>query len=146
MGRGWSILIGIACLAGAVYTADQALEFHRHGEVVTGKVLSVDARLSTDESGIDYSERQLVQYTPTGSNRPLTMKTHWSSGWFFTRKPGDSVAIRYLPTSPEKAREDSRLFDWLAPIALVLLAIGGFTGRLTWSEPERVWWRRGSDD
>lgn len=146
MGRGWSLLIGIGCLIGAFYSADQALEFHRHGEVVSGTVLSVDAKLASDEQGFDYSERQLVQYTPAGSSQPLTVRTNWTSGWLFTRKPGDSVAIRYLPTAPEKARENSPVFDWLLPIALLLLSLGGFTGRLTWSKPERVWWRRGGED
>ncbi len=145
MGRGWSIIIGIGCLLGSVYTAKQSLEFRRHGEVVVGTVLSVDSQLTSDEDGFDYSERTLVQYIPKGSSEPLTMRTLWASAWLSSNKPGNSVRVRYLPSAPHEAREDSLLLDWGAPLALAFLGVGGLTGTLRSSQPDTVWWRRSGD-
>src|SRR5690606_15648120 len=39
MGRALSLMLGLVCLLGALYTAHRALEFHRHGEVVLGTVV-----------------------------------------------------------------------------------------------------------
>jgi len=146
MSRGWSMVIGIACLLGAVYVGKQSIEFRRHGEVVVGTVQSVDAKLTSDEKGVDYSERAVVSYTPKAGGGPFTVKTGWATAWFSSRKPGDAVAVRYLPKQPEEAREDSLILDWAAPLALLVLGIAGITGKLQSSDEERVWWRRGSYD
>lgn len=145
MGRGWSFLLGIAFLLGAAYFAQRSLEFRRHGEVVSGTVVAVDARLSSDEDGLRYSKRALVQYTPASGGEALSMRTSWSSAWFGSLQPGDSVRVRYLPRAPQEAREDSLLFDCLGPLALLLLAVGSFTGKLRSTRGETVWWRRGVD-
>ncbi len=147
MSRGWSVIIGIGCLLGSVYVAERSLEFRRHGEVVVGTVQSVDSKLTSDNEGVDYSERSVVSYTPKAGGGPFLVKTGWATAWFSSTKPGDPVAVRYLPKQPEEAREDSLFLDWAAPLALLVLGIAGIAGKLQGSnDEERVWWRRGSDD
>lgn len=145
MSRGWSFLIGVACLLGSVYFAQRSLEFRRHGEVVDGTVIAVDARISSDDDGFRFSRRAVVEYTPRAGGKPLTLRTNWSSGWFAAPAPGDRLPVRYLPEKPEQAREDNLLDDWLGPLALLALGIGGITGNLRSSRGETVWWRRGED-
>ncbi|MGQ0800186.1 MAG: DUF3592 domain-containing protein [Pseudomarimonas sp.] len=146
MGRGWSMVIGIACLLGAAYLGKQSIEFRRHGEVVIGTVLSVDAKLSTDKEGVDYSERAIVNYTPKAGGGPFTLKTGWATAWFSSTKPGDPVSVRYLPENPEEAREDSLFLDWAGPLALLVFGIAGIAGKLQEGGRETVWWRSGTDD
>jgi hypothetical protein len=141
-----SLLIGIACLCGSVYTAKRTIEFRRHGEVVSGEVIAVDRKLTHDDDGFDLSESTRVRYTPLSGGPPLEMRTNWQTAWLFRSKPGDSKSVRYLPDDPSDAREDSWLIDLLAPLALLLLGLGGIAGRLTSTRPESVWWSSSGSD
>ncbi len=145
MGSGWSILLGIAFLLGAAYLTQRTLEFRRHGEVVSGTVIAVEAQLSSDGGGLQFSRRATISYVPKQGGKALTMRTGWVSSWFGPLQSGDRVAVRYLPKSPEDAREDSFLVDWGGPLALILMGFGGLTGKLTRGSQETVWWRSSDD-
>jgi hypothetical protein len=145
MSRAWSLLLGIVFLGFAAYTTQRALEFRRTGVVVTGEVIAVDKQLTMEDGALSYSERPRVRYTPNGSRRPLTMTFNWASPIFADHQPGDAVRVRYLPGNPADAREDSALLDWLWPVALVLLGIGGFTNTLRSGPAEYVIWRSSDD-
>ena len=142
MGRGWSMVIGIACLLGAAYVGKQSIELRRHGEVVVGIVQRLDAKLTSDKQGLDYSERAVVSYTPKAGGGLFTVRTGWATAWFSPTQPGDAVAVRYLLKQPEVSREDSLFLDWAGPLALLVLGIAGIAGKLQSSQGERVWWRR----
>ncbi len=145
MGRGWQLLIGIACIAGSIYTAGRSLEFRRHGVVVEGTVVSVDSQLEVSGDGVSHSQRAVVRYTPASGGAALELTTIWGSALFRARREGDIVRIRHLPAAPADAREDSLFFDWAGPAALLLLGIGGLSGRL--QREQRPWlvWRSGDD-
>ena len=146
MNRLLSFIIGVACLCGSVYMAKRTIEFRRHGEVVSGEVIAVDRQLTHDDDGFDFSERTRVRYTPLSGGPPLEVRTNWQTAWIFHSKPGDSRSVRYLPDDPSDAREDSWLIDFLGPVALLLLGLGGVTGRLTSTRPESVWWSSRDSD
>jgi len=145
MGSFWSVLIGVVALGFAVYLGKQSIEYRRDGVVVVGTVKEVQRQISSDGDGPQYSERYVVVYTPQGQKQALTMRTGWHSGFLFGTKAGSAVKVRYLPQAPQEAREDSWLIDIGGPIALVLLGIGGLTGRLQSGRAETVWWRSGGD-
>jgi hypothetical protein len=142
--RGWSLLIGVGCLIGAAWAANRSLEYRRHGIVVQGEVISVDAQV-TQDSGISYSERAVVRYTPSDGGKPRILKFHWATPLLGGHEPGDKVSVRYLPDEADAAREDSLLLDWAGPAALLILGIGGLTGRLRSGQPETVLWRSSDD-
>ncbi len=145
MGRGWQLVIGLVCVAGALYTAGRSLEFRRHGVVVDGTVVAVESMLEASADGVSYSERTRVQYIPAGGGEPRTLDTSWRSSLVGGRREGDVVRIRHRPDAPDDAREDSLLFDWGAPVVLLLLGFGGLTGRLERAPQSWVVWRSGSD-
>jgi hypothetical protein len=140
MGSALSRIVGVGCLAGAVYVANLSIEFRRHGEIVTGTVVAIDAKVTHDDGAINYSERAEILYTPKGGKQPLRLHSNWASGLFSSNDIGDKVSVRYLPDRPEEARQDSLLFDWLAPLALLVLGLAGVTGRLQSSDPETTLW------
>ena len=143
MGTGLSRLVGVGCLLGALYFAQRSIEFRRHGEVVLGTVVAVDARVSHDDDGVDYSERAEIRYTPKGGGKPLVLTSNWNNALFGRHDIGDEVSVRYLAERPEEAREDSLLLDWLGPLLLLVLGVAGVTGRLQSdaSGPDITLWR-----
>ena len=138
-----SRIVGIGCLLGALYAGQRSLEFRRHGEVVDGKVVAVDAKVSASRDGVDYSERTEIRYTPRSGGPPLLLKSNWNGALFGSNDVGDTVAVRYLPARPDDAREDSALRDWLLPLLLVVLGVAGLRGRLRSDDsgPEFTLWR-----
>ena len=137
-----SRLVGVGCLLGALYFAHRSVEFRRHGEVVTGTVVAIDAKVTHEDNRIGYSERADIRYTPKGRAQPLLLRSNWSSGLFSSNDIGDKVSVRYLPDHPEEAREDSAFLDWLAPLLLLVLGVAGVTGRLQpGGGPETTLWR-----
>jgi hypothetical protein len=130
MGTALSRLVGVGCLLGALYCAQRTLEFRRHGEVVSGKVVAVDLRVTASRDGIDHEERSEVRYTPKAGGKSFVLKSNWNGALFGRHDVGDAVDVRYLPARPADAREDSLLLDWLLPLLLLALGIAGVTGRL----------------
>lgn len=130
MGTGLSRLIGLGCLLGALYFAQRSIEFRRHGEVVLGTVVAIDARVSHDGDGLDYSERSEIRYSPKSGGKPLVLRSNWNNALFGRHDVGDRVSVRYLSDRPAEAREDSLLLDWLLPLLLLVLGVAGVTGRL----------------
>ncbi|MCK7595338.1 DUF3592 domain-containing protein [Pseudomarimonas salicorniae] len=142
MGRGWSLLFGIGFLVGAAWASQRSLEYRRHGVVVEGEVVKVDARVTRDGSSLSYSERAVVRYTPSNGGPARTLEFHWATPLLGGHEPGERVRVRYLPDEADAAREDSLLFDWLLPVVLACLGLAGLTGRLRWSRhEEHVLWR-----
>ena len=132
-----SRVIGIGCLLGALYTGQRSIEFRRHGEVVDGKVVAVDAKVTAGSEGLNYEERTEIRYTPKSGGPPLVLKSNWNNSLFGSNELGDTVAVRYLPARPDDAREDSLLRDGLLPLLLVVLGVAGVRGRLR--SDDREW-------
>jgi hypothetical protein len=143
MGTGLSRLVGVGCLLGALYCAQRTLEFRRHGEIVPGTVVAIDAQVTHDDDGVDYSERAEIRYTPRSGGKPRILRSNWNNVLFGSHDIGDTVDVRYLPDRPDDARQDSLLLDWLLPGLLLVLGAAGVTGRLQsdHSGPDRTLWR-----
>lgn len=86
MASGWSVLIGIGCLLGALLVAKQPLDHRRDSVVVSGAVIAVESKLSRDGAGFSFSERQRVEYMPVGSAQTLTMRTNRGSALLRSRE------------------------------------------------------------
>ena len=130
MGARMSRLIGVGCLIGALYMTHRTIEFRRHGEIVPGTVVAIDATVTRDGHDVDYSERTEIRYVPKSGGKPLVMRSKWNNTLFGRRDIGDRVSIRHLPDDPADAREDSFFLDWLAPVLMLALGLAGVTGRL----------------
>ena len=130
MGTTVSRLVGMGCLVGALYMAHRTIEFRRHGEVVSGTVVAIDARVTHDGDSVDYSERTEIRYVPRSGGKPIVMRSNWNNELFGRHDVGDVVSIRHLPDDPADAREDSLFLDWLAPLLMLVLGTAGVTGRL----------------
>ena len=130
MGRVLSLMLGLVCLLGALYTAHRALEFHRHGEVVLGTVVEDSQALGVMAGGVSRSQPIRVRYTPLGSDTPLELQTGLTSSWFTSPEPGETFAVRYLPERPADARQDSLLIDLVAPLGLLVLGLSALSGPL----------------
>lgn len=136
-------IVGLACLAGALYTGHRSVEFWRHGEVVPGTVVAVDVETSVGPGGVDRSERPEIRYTPQGERAPRIFQADWSNSLFGRHHPGDTIDVRYLPEDPADARIDSRTRDVLVPVLLLVIGILGVRGHLQPGGDDDHWfvWR-----
>lgn len=146
MARGWSLLLGIGLLAGAVWAGERSLEYRRHGIVVEGTVVEVHAQLTREGDSVSYTEQPVVRYQRLHEHQPRSMTFNWASPLFGRHAPGDKVKVRYLPDDPDAAREDSLLLDWAIPTVLLILGLAGVTGRLQGSRSDDYVIWRSSDD
>jgi hypothetical protein len=130
MGTTLSRIVGVGCMLGALYCAQRSIEFRRHGEVVEGRVVAVDAEITHDGDGLEYSERIEIRYTPKSGGKARVLRSGWNNTLFGRHDVGDHVIVRYLPDHPDDAREDSQFRDGLLPLMLLFFGIAGVTGRL----------------
>lgn len=143
MGRALSLILGLVCLLGALYTAHRTLEFRQHGEVVPGEVLLEASAEKLLSGRLSYSQRLVVRYTPLAGGEPLDLQTGWTSNWFTSPDPGDPVDVRYLPEHPDEARLDNLFIDIVGPLGLLVLGLAALAGSLGPAShgSSRVLWR-----
>ena len=130
MGRALSMMLGLVCLLGALYTAHRSLEFRQHGEVVPGTVIEESVPIGLMAGGLSYQQRIRVRYTPLAGGDPLELETGITAGWFASPDPGETFAVRYLTEHPADARQDSLFLDIACPLGLLVLAFVAFAGHL----------------
>ena len=143
MGRALSLILGLICLMGALYTAHRSLEFRQYGEVVPGMVVMEQTAPGLMAGGLSYSQRLVVRYTPLAGGEPLDLQTGWTSNWFTSPDAGEPVEVRYLPEHPAQARLDNLFLDIVAPLGLLVLSLAALAGSLGPAShgSSRVLWR-----
>ncbi|MCK7593777.1 DUF3592 domain-containing protein [Pseudomarimonas salicorniae] len=130
MGRVLSLILGLVCLAGSLYTGYRSLEFRQQGEVVQGTVVEESLPLGLMSGGLSYTQRIKVAYTPIGADDSFELETGFTANWFASPDPGEAFAVRYLPHEPDDARQDSLFLDIASPLGLFVLALVALAGNL----------------
>lgn len=118
------IVIGVICLACALWLLVRRLRVLFYGSVARGRVTGHEAREMEDAM----SYLPVVIFEDAGGREHRFTSV---AGWSVRRPPvGTTVRVRYLPSNPGIAYISSFLHMWAAPFALAVL--GGCGVVLLW--------------
>lgn len=116
------LLFGIAATVLAIYLGVQRYDFLEKSVSATGRV--ADMHISRSNDGSSYYP--VVEFSPSGSFEVFTFRHDVGSNPPSYRR-GEQVDVLYLPDNPEEAIIDAGLFNWAAPVFVLLFGII-FTG------------------
>jgi len=112
------LLFGIGATVGAIYLGVQRYDFLEKSVSAYGTV--VDMHISRSNDGSSYYP--VVEFSPSGSFEVFTFRHDVGSNPPSYRR-GEQVDVLYLPDNPEDAIIDAGLFNWAAPVFVILFGI-----------------------
>jgi len=126
-------LAGLGMLVGSGWTLGSTLKFRKEATITEGTV--VDFATSRSDKG-------KTMYSPVVEYRDLSGTSRQVTGSGSSSSPGydrgDKVPVRFMPENPEKARIDSFMENWFAPLILggmgiifFAIGIGSFAAGIT---------------
>ena len=144
MRRLMEILLGVAMLCGALYTAKQNLDYAQHAIKVMGSVVQVTNRVEIDDDSWSHSQSPVVEFLPRGASAKRRFRSSIWTHALFAPKTGEQLPVQYLENEPENARVASWM-HWLMPIVLLIVGIATLMGWTTSKDTSRFGFRWNSD-
>lgn len=119
--QGYFLIVGVVCAAGGVALLWQRVWFYLHGKRAQGVISDYVER--RDEDGVMNLHGAVVQFT-TAEWREVEFQAFYGNA---LHKPPlkQQVTVIYRADRPEEAYILGFVSYWLAPMSLLVLAIGG---------------------
>jgi ABC-type Na+ efflux pump permease subunit len=119
VGAFFVFLLALGLSAGAFFTTRSTLAFRASALRVDGTVVDFSVETKTDNGKRTTMYRPVVEFTAASGKTIRFNSSVSSSSPGYGR--GDKVPVLYYENTPEKARIDSFMSNWMGPLVLGIL-------------------------